>query len=151
MVYNPSLEAHIQQRSKCPFAQTKLEYLSDIISVEGVSTDPSKTEAMLKWHVPTIVSELRRFLGLIGYYRKFVQHYGIIAKPLTQLLKMKQLRWNEESQHTFDRLKKALSTTPVLALPNFKEPFIIETDVCDVGLGQCSCNMISPWLFSAKP
>jgi len=106
LVYSPTLEAHVDhvQRvleqlrahklymklSKCSFAQLQLEYLGHIISDAGVSTDPRKTEAMLQWPVPKTITELRGFLGLTGYYRRFVKHYGLIAKPLTQLLRKKQ-------------------------------------------------------------
>ena len=102
LVYSPTLQAHVvhlqevfsvlqqhklyAKRSKCSFAVTHIEYLGHVISANGVATDPSKTEAMLKWPVPTSHTELRGFLGLTGYYRKFVQNYGIIAKPLTTIL-----------------------------------------------------------------
>ena len=151
LIYSPDFDTHLQhlasvleklrehqlymKASKCSFAQTKLEYLGHIISDVGVATDPSKIEAMLKWPEPTTVTKLRGFLGLTGYYRKFVHHYGLIAQPLTQLLKKKQFHWSPEAQQAFDQLKQAMTTTPVLALPNFTEPFVVETDRSDVGIG----------------
>lgn len=106
LIYSPSLEAHVEhlklvlaklrehqlfmKSSKCCFAQSQLCYLGHIISEHGVSTDPEKTTAMMNWPVPQSVTALRGFLGLTGYYRKFVKHYGLIAKPLNQLLRQKQ-------------------------------------------------------------
>lgn len=151
LIYSPSLDTHIDhikqvllklrehnlfmKMSKCTFAQQQLEYLGHIIFYKRVATDPTKTEAMLQWPVPQTVTELRGFLGLTGYYRKFVKHYGIIAKPLTLLLRKKQFEWSEAAQHAFEALKLAMTTTPVLALPDFTTPFIVETDASDVGIG----------------
>jgi hypothetical protein len=102
LVYSPTLETHLQhlrlvllklrqhklfmKSSKCSFAQNQLEYLGHIISDKGVAADPSTTTDMLKWPKPESVTELRGFLGLTGYYRKFVKHYGLIAKPLTPIV-----------------------------------------------------------------
>ena len=99
LIYSATREEHIQhiqevfetlrtnklylKASKCSFAQTSLEYLGHIISDKGVATDPEKTKAMLHWPQPNNATEVRAFLGLTGYYRKFVKGYGIIAKPLT--------------------------------------------------------------------
>jgi len=135
VIYSKSFEEHMShleqvlavlrthqlylKASECTFAQDSLEYLGHIISSKGVATDPSKIQAMLHWLVPASVTEVRAFLGLIGYYRRFVKHYGLVAKPLTQLLRVKKFHWSPDAQQAFDALKVAMTRTPVLALPNF--------------------------------
>jgi hypothetical protein len=81
------------------------------------------------------MTKLRAFLGLTGYYRKFVKNYGVMTKPLTAKLRLKQFAWNSAAQSAFDDLKVAMTRTPVLALPNFQEPFTVETDACQDGIG----------------
>lgn len=85
----------------------------------GVQADPSKIATMVEWHVPRTLISLRGFLGLIGYYRKFIKGYGFIVAPLTLLLKGNSLHWSEEAATIFELLKKAVSYPPVLRLPYF--------------------------------
>ena len=121
LIYSPTIEEHLKhlklafellkanqlyvKLSKCNFCQPSLEYLGHIVSAEGVAADPSQVEAMVTWPQPRNVRSLRGFLGLTGYYRKFVRNYGVIAKPLTQLLKKNQFVWNEGGEKAFKQLK----------------------------------------------
>jgi len=137
--------------SKCSFAQRTIAYLGHVISEAGVATDPSKISAIQAWPTPTSVKDLRSFLGLSGYYRKFVQHYGIISKPLTNLLrKYVPFVWTAEADQSFLALKQALITAPVLALPDFTKPFTIETDACGVGIGAILSQQGHPLAYVSK-
>jgi hypothetical protein len=107
--------------SKCAFAQPQLEYLGHIISSEGVATKPSKIAVVASWLVLTSVKQLRGFLGLTGYYRRFIKHYGIIIKPLTNLLKKGTIyQWTSETQQAFKILQRALQQALVLAVLNYQ-------------------------------
>lgn len=136
--------------SKCSFAQSSLEYLGHIISDKGVSTDQSKIADMLKWPAPTDFTELRGFLGLTGYYRRFVKHYGLITKPLTSILRLKQFTWTETAQNAFETVKQVMTTTPVLQLPDFQDTFTIETDACQDGIGAVLMQKGKPVAYLSK-
>jgi hypothetical protein len=152
LVYSPSYEAHlvhldtvlsILQRdhwrvkhSKCVFAEQSVAYLGHVVSAEGVATDSAKIDSVKTWPMPANQKELRGFLGLTGYYRKFIQHYAIICRPLTALLKKGVIfAWSSAAETAFQVLKQALISAPVLALPDFSLPFTVDTDACDIGIG----------------
>jgi hypothetical protein len=109
------------KKSKCAFEEQQVEYLGHVISIEGVATNRKKIEAVANWRAPQSLKELRGFLGLAGYYRKFIRHFGIISKPLTNLLKKKNYGWNTQAQQAFTVLKKAPCEAPVLTLPDFSK------------------------------
>ena len=103
---------------KCQFWLKEVVFLGHVISAEGIIVDPRKVEAVLKWERPTNVIEIRSFLGLAGYYRRFIEGFSTIASPLTKLTR-KEVRfvWSEECEPSFRELKERLTSAPVLALP----------------------------------
>ncbi|KAJ0567702.1 putative nucleotidyltransferase, Ribonuclease H [Helianthus annuus] len=166
LVYRNSLEQHLVHVNevlsvlrankifarlyKCAFGGCGVEYLGHIISEKGVSTDPKKIEAVKKWPLPTDVKQLRGFLGLSGYYIRFIKSYGILAKPLTSLLKKDNFNWTEEATTTFENLKEAVCSPPILALPNFNKPFVLETDASVLGIGAVLMQDNHPLAFISK-
>jgi len=137
--------------NKCTFAQRSIAYLGHIISAEGVGTDPAKIVAIQNWPTPASVKDLRSFLGLSSYYRKFVCHYGIISKPLTNLLRKGTLFvWTYATEQSFQALKNALITAPVLALPDFSLPFAVETDASAFGIGAVLSQQGHPLAYVSK-
>ncbi|CAN6326944.1 unnamed protein product [Urochloa humidicola] len=168
LIYSPTLEAHVEhlqqvfsiiqqhqflvKKSKCTFGQQKLEYLGHLISVEGVATEPSKITAVLQWPTPVNIKQLRGFLGLTGYYRRFIRHYAMISSPLTKLLKKgEQFQWTQLQQDAFEVLKQTLCQAPILAVPDFQKPFVIETDASDNGLGAVLMQDGHPISYLSKP
>lgn len=122
-------------KKKCQFGTESIEYLGHVVTAKRVAADEGKIQAMKESKEPRNVKELRGFLGLTSYYQKFVQGYGDIARPMTSLLKKNQFEWGEKAGLAFQQLKNAITTVPVLALPNFGELFVIESDASGVGLG----------------
>ena len=137
--------------SKCKFAQQSVSYLGHIVSKSGVATDPSKVQSIKEWPVPQDLKQLRSFLGLAGYYRNFVHHFAVIARPLTDLLKKGALFvWTPSHQSAFTALQHALMTAPVLALPDFSKPFQIQTDASEFGVGAVLLQDNHPLAFVSK-
>ena len=122
--------------SKFPFWLDSVAFLGHIVSAEGISVDMQKVEAILNWKPPTSVIEIRSFLGLAGYYRKFVERFSKIATPLTRLTKKEEpFLWSEACQQSFDELKRRLTSTPVLTLPSEQHGFVVYCDAPMQGLG----------------
>ena len=122
--------------SKCEFWIDEVPFLGHVISQGGIAVDPSKVKDVLEWETLQTVKEVRSFLGLAGYYRRFIENFSKIAKPLTSLLeKNVAFIWTDERQRAFDELKKRLTTAPVLTLPDQTKRFTVYCDALKDGLG----------------
>nr|GFB48605.1 putative polyprotein [Tanacetum cinerariifolium] len=122
--------------SKCEFWLSSVAFLGHIVSAEGITMDPIKVEAITKWPRSTSVTEVRSFLGLAGYYCRFVEGFSRLALPLTKLMrKGEKFVWNEEREKSFEELKQRLVSAPVLTLPSGSGGFQIYSDASKKGLG----------------
>ena len=137
------------EAKKCQFFRTQVTYLGHVVSADGVATDPVKTEVVTNWPKPKTLKDLRSFLGFASYYRRFVPHFAQLARPLHELVtklyeggrhgklrgKSVECDWNNECQNAFESLKQTLTSPPVLAYPVYTQPFIVEVDASNEGLG----------------
>jgi hypothetical protein len=122
--------------SKFSFYQSRIHYLGHVISDEGITMDPAKVEAIMEWPSPMNVTEVHSFMGLAGYYRRFVEGFSSIANPITKLQKKnKKFVWTEKCAEAFRRLKLLLTTAPILKVPDMDVDFLVCTDASKEGLG----------------
>jgi hypothetical protein len=151
LIYNKSWEDHVRhvdkalqllkekqlyaKPSKCFFGVKEVEYLGHIVSHEGVKVEPNKIKAMMDWPIPKKLKNLRGFLGLTGYYRKFVRNYGRIETPLMTLTKKDAFSWTPEETKSFEQLKEVTCKDHVLTTPDFTKIFIVECDALRNGIG----------------
>ena len=152
IIFSSSIESHLQQleevftrlRSaglklkpkKCHLFKRKVQYLGHVVSEHGIETDPDKIEAIKNWSRPNNVSEVRSFLGLCSYYRRFVPEFASLARPLIVMTeKDSKFKWSEEQENAWLTLKEKLMTPPILVYPDPDVSFILDTDASDYGIG----------------
>jgi len=152
LVYSKSEEEHVKhlrivlqvlkekqlfaKLSKCDFWLQEVSSLGHVISRGGIAVNPSKIDAVMQWESPKSVFEVRSFLGLAGYYRRFIEGFSKLALPLGQLTRKRQAYvWDSKCENSFLELKKRLTSAPVLIFPNLKESFVVYCDASKMGLG----------------
>lgn len=166
LIYSPTWSAHLSdltevlqllrqhslfaKMSKCCFGFSEVDYLGHTVSHQGVQMDKSKVQAVLDWPLPRTLKHLRDFLGLSGYYRRFIRNYATIVASLTALLKKDAFVWNQLVTEAFLALQKAITVAPVLALPDFSKPFILETDASGTGIGAILSQDKHPIAYFSK-
>lgn len=122
--------------SKCDFFKNSLKFLGYIVTAEGLMTDPMKVEKIKDYPVPKSITQIRSFIGLASYYRRFVKNFATIVRPLHEQTKQSNTRpWSKETAEAFEKLKSALISAPILVRPDFDKPFILVTDASKMGLG----------------
>lgn len=156
IIYSPTFEQHIEdlkhvfealrsanltlKTTKCHFCRRETKYLGHVITSDGVKPDPDLIKSVIDFPRPGTIRDVQSFLGLTGYYRRFIQNYAKIAEPLIKQLRYAttgnhHLQWSEECTEAFNTLKEKLTTAPIMNTPNFEQPFILEVDACQYGLG----------------
>ena len=122
--------------SKCDFWRREVKFLGHVVTAEGIAVDPAKVESVINWHRPRCVFDIRSFLGLAGYYRRFIKDFSSIALPLTRLTrKGVKFDWDEKCAEAFVKLKTLLTTAPVLIIPEQGKGYVVYCDACKEGLG----------------
>jgi hypothetical protein len=167
LIYNASWAEHLRHiravfqvlrankltfmQCKCTFDARLVAYLGHIITGNDITMDPAKIEAVQTWPALSTVRALRGFLGLTGYYHKFIQDYGVVTHPLTQLLKKDAFCWSPDADAAFTVLMTALTHGPVLQLPDFDRRFIINCDASGLGFGAVLHQDDGPITFYSCP
>ena len=154
MIFSPTLEEHLKhiciifdklrqhnlklKLKKCSFLKSETNYLGFVISEEGIKPDQKKIEAIRSLPVPACVKEVRSFIGMCSYYRRFIPNFSQIAEPIIALTrKYAHFKWSEIHQRAFEYLKDSLTAVPLLVYPDSNKPYVLYTDASDTCLGAC--------------
>jgi len=137
MVFQKLRQANLRiNPDKCKFGRSELKYLGHVVSKNGIGTDPEKVRAIEEFSAPKTLKQLRRFLGMASWYRRFIPDFSTITAPLTKLLRKKQAwNWSDQQEEAFQKLKQTLGSAPILTCPDFQKTFFLQTDSSNFGLG----------------
>jgi hypothetical protein len=136
---------------KCIFMKDEAPYLGHIISKDGIKMDPKKVETIQNWPEITTIKQLQAFLGLMGYYRKFIKNFAQVAKPMTDLLKNESVNeWGDAHTAAKQELISIITNAPLLQSPNYSKPFTIATDASNIALGAVLSQEGKPVAFLSK-
>jgi len=121
---------------KCEFCRSQVRYLGFIVQRDGLTIDPGKARPIMEYPAPRNLKQLRRFLGMSSWYRRFIPQFATVSEPLTRLLKKdKRWEWGEDQCRAFEQIRSYLVTAPTLSCPDFNIPFVVQTDASSVGIG----------------
>ena len=122
--------------SKCEFLLTEVRFLGHIVSALGVSVDPEKVNVAMSWEIPKSVFEIRSFLGLVGYYRRFIEDFSRLVEPMTRLTRKEvKFEWNDHCEKAFQELKRRLTSAPILIVSEIRQRYTVYSDASKAGMG----------------
>ena len=167
VIYSKTLDDHVQhlrqvfqvlrenelyvKKEKCEFARKEVTFLGHVVGDGKIKMDKAKVQAILDWEPPKRVTELRSFLGLVNYYRRFIQGYSSIASPRTDLLKKnKPWAWDEKCKRAFETLKEVVVKEPVLAVLDHTKVYEVHTDASDYAIGGVLMQEGHPIAFESR-